>query len=82
MHCQIEEKENAVLSWDGNHTETAVAPAIDTYEDHRMAMAFAPACMRIKDLYINNPEVVSKSYPHYWENLTQAGFDIIMEEQE
>lgn len=79
---QIEEKENAVLSWDGNHTETAVAPAIDTYEDHRMAMAFAPACMRIKDLYINSPEVVSKSYPHYWENLTQAGFDIIMEEQE
>ncbi len=79
---QIEEKENAVLSWDGNHTETAVAPAIDTYEDHRMAMAFAPACMRIKDLYINNPEVVSKSYPHYWENLTQAGFDIIMEGQE
>lgn len=79
---QIEEKENAVLSWDGNHTEISVAPAIDTYEDHRMAMAFAPACMRIKDLYINNPEVVSKSYPHYWENLIQAGFDIIMEEQE
>lgn len=77
----IEEQENAVLSWDGKRTKIEAAPAIDTYDDHRMAMAFAPACIRIKDLYINNPEVVSKSYPRYWENLRQAGFCITMEEK-
>lgn len=42
---------------------------IATYHDHRMAMAFAPACMRCPDLEIANPEVVSKSYPRFWEDL-------------
>ena len=47
--------------------------AIDTYEDHRMAMAFAPACMAMGEVRINHPGVVSKSYPHYWEDLEKAG---------
>ena len=41
-----------------------------------MAMAFAPAAIKFPGLKINNPEVVSKSYPHFWEDLKQAGFEI------
>ena len=54
-------------------------PAIDTYEDHRMAMAFAPAALKLKNIRINNPQVVSKSYPGFWNDLKKAGF-IISEE--
>ncbi len=42
---------------------------IATYHDHRMAMAFAPACILFPGLLIDNPEVVSKSYPHFWDDL-------------
>lgn len=71
----LHESEGSVLSWNGERCERS-AEAIDTYEDHRMAMAFAPACLVLPDININNPQVVSKSYPHYWDNLRQAGFTI------
>ena len=51
-------------------------PGIDTYEDHRMAMAFAPACLVCPSIRINEPQVVSKSYPRYWDDLQAAGFGI------
>lgn len=70
----LEEENDSVLSWDGVKTEPQPEPAIDTYEDHRMAMAFAPACLRIPAIRINEPQVVSKSYPGYWNDLRQAGF--------
>ena len=42
-----------------------------------MAMSFAPACLRTdKEIKINNPHVVSKSYPAYWTDLEKAGFKI------
>ena len=74
----IKDSENSILSWEGERC-TREEGAIDTYEDHRMAMAFAPASLKISDLFINNPQVVSKSYPRYWENLQTARF-IIKEE--
>ena len=43
--------------------------SIDTYDDHRMAMAFAPCALRYPLLRINHPEVVSKSYPSFWQHL-------------
>lgn len=64
------------LFWDGQCTEVRPHPAIDTYEDHRMAMAFAPCCFVVPEIYINHPQVVSKSYPHYWDHLKEAGFEI------
>ena len=72
----LKEENDSVLSWNGERTAVLSAPAIDTYEDHRMAMAFAPICMKRTDIIINNPHVVSKSYPHYWEDLKLAGFEI------
>ena len=50
--------------------------SVDTYEDHRMAMAFAPLALSLGSVRINNPSVVSKSYPHYWDDLRKAGFTI------
>lgn len=46
--------------------------AIDTYNDHRMAMAFAPLALRVP-IIINNAEVVSKSYPDFWTDLKSLG---------
>lgn len=49
--------------------------AIDTYNDHRMAMAFAPLALK-KAIIINDAGVVSKSYPDFWRDLEQLGFKI------
>lgn len=68
------------LSWDGERCDPSPDMVIDTYEDHRMAMAFAPAAMLVPGLKINNPQVVSKSYPHFWSDLKTAGF-VIREEE-
>ena len=49
---------------------------IETYKDHRMAMSFAPLCLNYGELQINDVEVVSKSYPNFWEDLQKGGFKI------
>jgi len=48
---------------------------IATYNDHRMAMAFAPLALKVP-IIIENAEVVSKSYPDFWNDLRALGFDI------
>ena len=48
---------------------------VDTYNDHRMAMSFAPLSL-INPIIINNPEVVSKSYSNFWNDLKSVGFNI------
>ena len=66
-----------ILSWNGEKTEKTIgldATGIDTYDDHRMAMAFAPIALVRGRIAINNPEVVSKSYPNFWEDLKKCGF--------
>lgn len=63
------------LIWDGDEHEPTGEP-IDTYEDHRMAMAFAPLAIKFPALKINNPHVVTKSYPEYWDDLKKAGFEV------
>ena len=50
---------------------------IDTYGDHRMAMTFAPLSIILGTIRIENPDVVSKSYPQYWEHLLSLGFEIV-----
>ncbi|WP_340075435.1 3-phosphoshikimate 1-carboxyvinyltransferase [Leptobacterium sp. I13] len=49
--------------------------AIDTYNDHRMAMAFAPLAIRVP-IIIKNAEVVSKSYPDFWKDMEKLQFNI------
>ena len=50
----------------------------DNYEDHRMAMALAPLCLKY-NIQINDPEVVKKSYPEFWDHLKLAGVSMISE---
>lgn len=66
---------NEELLWDGSVCEPSMEP-IDTYEDHRMAMAIAPLAVKFPGLRINNPEVVTKSYPDFWKDLRKASFTI------
>ncbi|GMN10564.1 3-phosphoshikimate 1-carboxyvinyltransferase [Croceitalea sp. MTPC9] len=49
--------------------------AIDTYNDHRMAMAFAPIAFKT-DLFINDAGVVSKSYPDFWKDMKTIGITV------
>ena len=72
----IYDENDNTLIWDGETCEPSFEP-IDTYEDHRMALAFAPLAFKFPQIEINNPEVVSKSYPHYWEDLEKVGFEIV-----
>lgn len=71
----VEDRNDSELVWNGETCEPSFAP-IDTYEDHRMAMAFAPLAIKFGKIEINNPEVVSKSYPNFWDDLAKAGFEI------
>ena len=66
------------LVWDGTRCEPLKHAVIDTYEDHRMALSFAPLGL-LKPIAINNPQVVTKSYPHFWDDLKMAGFEITEE---
>lgn len=72
----VTDEGEGTLGWYGERCPEEEAPAIDTYEDHRMAMAFAPAAMVRGRLCIRHPEVVSKSYPTFWEHLSAAGFGL------
>ena len=54
-----------------NDSSPAQPITIATYDDHRMALAFAPGALLFPQLSIEHPEVVAKSYPHYWEHLSE-----------
>ena len=70
----VGEENDSVLYWNGERCEADTEPVIDTYDDHRMAMAFAPCALKLGEIRINDPHVVSKSYPGYWEDLRSVGF--------
>ena len=72
----IHDVNDSELYWDGERCEPNLEAGIDTYEDHRMALAFAPFAMRQEGLIINNPQVVTKSYPKFWDDLKLVGFNI------
>ena len=65
------------LIWDGEKIEVENKDIfIKTYKDHRMAMAFAPAVLKGFDIIIEEPKVVSKSYPKYWDDLKAIGVEM------
>jgi len=73
---EIDENGNWI-QWDGrNRVEKENSPSIRTYHDHRMAMAFAPAAMKMPGLIIEDPGVVYKSYPRFWDDLKSVGFTL------
>jgi 3-phosphoshikimate 1-carboxyvinyltransferase len=77
----LEITEDHEISWTGVHVHPEKILPICTYEDHRMAMSFAPASFICGKIAIQNPEVVNKSYPSYWKDLEKAGFRIDMSDE-
>ena len=71
----IHDENDSVLYWDGERCEAEEVATIDTYEDHRMALSFAPVALKCP-VIINNPQVVTKSYPSYWDDVKATGFEI------
>lgn len=69
----LEDTGNGGLLWDGSRCRPQENPEIETFDDHRMAMAFAPAAV-FRRLTIRDAEVVGKSYPDFWKHLAKAGF--------
>ena len=65
---------DGTLFWDGTLCPPQENAVIETYDDHRMAMSIAPLCIKTGSVLIDNPQVVAKSYPRYWDNLREAGF--------
>ncbi len=68
-----EKGDSWILERRENKFPTSVS--IDTYKDHRMAMAFAPLASEL-NISINNPKVVNKSYPMFWDDMKKAGYSI------
>ena len=73
MGVVVRDHNDVELIWEGGRCEPTWEP-FDTYGDHRMAMSLAPLAMVRDEIKINNPQVVSKSYPRFWDDLRQAGF--------
>lgn len=74
--ASLEEKENRWELVPGHITSPASEPIVfDTYDDHRMAMALAPLATRMP-VIIHEPDVVNKSYPSYWQDMQQMGFEL------
>lgn len=60
------------MEWRGARCDAEESPLIRTYQDHRMAMAFAPAEMVFPNLRIEDPTVVGKSFPGYWDEIAKV----------
>lgn len=74
----VSDKDDREMMWDIDNTDVTPTSPIATYHDHRMAMAFAPLALSTTTGHIDiaNPEVVSKSYPSYWDDIKSIGFNI------
>lgn len=73
---KLHEPAEGELAWDGSLSSKQDNIKIETYNDHRMALSFAPACLVMNSICIDSPEVVTKSYPNFWEQLKDKGFTI------
>lgn len=72
----VEIRNNSELVWNGERHPIFAMPEINTYNDHRMAMAFAPIAVFVPGLVIKDIEVVNKSYPMFWDDMRHAGFTL------
>lgn len=78
----IENTDNHTMSWDGRRRPILELPVFDTYSDHRMAMALAPVSIYMPGIVVRDIDVVTKSYPSFWEDLQTAGFTVVDAEVE
>lgn len=64
------------IFWESARRPVTEVPVFDTYDDHRMAMAFAPVAIYIPGTVVRDAGVVAKSYPGFWDDLREAGFTV------
>ena len=57
---------------------TFLQQTIDTFGDHRIALAFSPLVLKTKKLIINNSNVIDKSYPNFWDDLKKIGVKVFL----
>ena len=76
--AQLYEPAEGELAWDGklDMEMKDELPMINTYHDHRMALAFAPMALADLKMQIEDPMVVTKSYPGFWNDLKKIGFTV------
>lgn len=74
--CIFTVEGNDVIAWEGRSVPITELPVFDSYGDHRMAMALAPVSLYLPGITIRDAEVVTKSYPRFWDDLREAGFVI------
>ncbi|MDE6170713.1 MAG: 3-phosphoshikimate 1-carboxyvinyltransferase, partial [Duncaniella sp.] len=74
---EIEVEGPGIISWDGRRRPVTELPVFDTYDDHRMAMCLAPVALFMPGVIIRDAQVVSKSYPEFWEHMRDAGFTLL-----
>lgn len=74
--CQILVFDDALIVKSSSKQSPITRP-VKTYKDHRMAMAFAPLALKLGEIDILDPDVVQKSYPHYWDELKKLGFRLV-----
>jgi len=74
--AMVETGNDYLIVTPGSVGKTHHSKLVETYEDHRMAMSFAPLALKCDDLRIQNPNVVGKSYPAFWEDLLSLGFSV------
>lgn len=76
--ARLTEPTHGELGWDGSIDQTLMQspPLINTYHDHRMALAFAPAALFLPEIVIDDPMVITKSYPTFYDDLKKIGFEV------
>lgn len=67
--------DNSSLLWSGERCEADARPRINTYNDHRMAMAFALAAVKFPEIVIQDAMVVTKSFPGFWNEMRRLGLE-------
>lgn len=80
MGAILTEPQPGELAWDGqiNPSKREQIPSIKTYHDHRMALAFAPAALVLPSIRIEDPMVITKSYPSFYDDLKKVGLNLIL----
>ncbi|HKG08042.1 MAG TPA: 3-phosphoshikimate 1-carboxyvinyltransferase [Pedobacter sp.] len=69
-------EDNFIYTLDCDRLHFPERVSFRTYEDHRMAMAFAPLSLLINEVVLEDMDVVEKSYPDFWKDLQKAGFTV------
>lgn len=79
LGANLYEPKHGELTWDGKLDQTKFNSevTIDTYHDHRMALAFAPVALTNGQIKINDPMVITKSYPEFYNDLEKVGINVM-----